>query len=318
MDENIDDLTIEQYFKLTQENQSPSVGMKFDDMTIAEYLEYEEAVKTQDYDGYQTHSTNAGVSTINRDHLSPHHKSFDLPLKAKTNPYFQASQSPIHPKITKTPTKHTKGNEIRKEREQSDEGLGKGKGKDYNGRSRGPLSCGETKTRAIIEAMVNKLPEEWFQGLCKDKDDLEGIIDYLEPTLYDGFIDPDDEAYKQRRNKLLGMPYTESPPILNEEAEITRYSLGARELKRSFQYQKEILCKTRQFASGKTNMCTKWASYNPYFNEYDGGNNSRENKEYWESSNDDKRTTLEWEDLSFDDWVRVAFGKDPAAKRAHY
>ncbi|GJY54371.1 hypothetical protein Tco_0446035 [Tanacetum coccineum] len=124
MDENIDDLTIEQYFKLTQENQSPSVGMKFDDMTIAEYLEYEEAVKTQDYDGYQTHSTNAGVSTINRDHLSPHHKSFDLPLKAKTNPYFQASPPPIHLEITKTPTKHTKGNEIRKEREQSDEGLG--------------------------------------------------------------------------------------------------------------------------------------------------------------------------------------------------
>ncbi|GJQ90305.1 hypothetical protein Tco_0001444 [Tanacetum coccineum] len=344
MDENIDDLTIEQYFKLTQENQSPSVGMKFDDMTIAEYLEYEEAVKTQDYDGYQTHSTNAGVSTINRDHLSPHHKSFDLPLKAKTNPYFQASPPPIHLEITKTPTKHTKGNEIRKEREQSDEGLGKGKGKDYNGRSRGPLSCGETKTRAIIEAMVNKLPEEWFSGVSKDKDDLEGIIDYLEPTLYTGFIDPDDEAYKQRRNKLLGMPYTESPPILNEEAEITRYSLGAREvfIKTKILNIKEFpritpniadiraeiinssskdLSNTKRrywckpICQWKKDMCTKWASYNPYFNEYDGGNNSRENKEYWESSNDDKRTTLEWEDLSFDDWVRVAFGKDPAAKR---
>ncbi|GJV19853.1 hypothetical protein Tco_1368873 [Tanacetum coccineum] len=74
--------------------------------------------------------------------------------------------------------------------------------------------CGETMTRAIIGAMVNKLPEEWFSGVSEDKDDLEGIIDYLEPTLYDGFIDPDDEAYKQRRNKLLGMPYTEPPPIL--------------------------------------------------------------------------------------------------------
>ncbi|GJT65811.1 reverse transcriptase domain-containing protein [Tanacetum coccineum] len=64
-----------------------------------------------------------------------------------------------------------------------------------------PEKCRETKTRAIIGAMVNKLPEEWFSGVSKDKDDLEGIIDYLEPTLYDGFIDHIDETYKQRRNK---------------------------------------------------------------------------------------------------------------------
>ncbi|GJW22101.1 hypothetical protein Tco_0032723 [Tanacetum coccineum] len=67
-------------------------------------------------------------------------------------------------------------------------------------------------------------------GVSKDKDDLEGIIDYLEPTLYDGFIDHNDEvAYKRRRNKLLGMPYTEPPPIIKEEAEITKYNLGASE-----------------------------------------------------------------------------------------
>ncbi|GJU81835.1 ribonuclease H-like domain-containing protein [Tanacetum coccineum] len=66
-------------------------------------------------------------------------------------------------------------------------------------------------------------------GVSKDKDDLEGIIDYLEPTLYDGFIDLDDEAYKLRRNKLLGMPYSEPPPILKEEAKITRYNLRAGE-----------------------------------------------------------------------------------------
>ncbi|GJY75673.1 hypothetical protein Tco_0480789 [Tanacetum coccineum] len=92
-----------------------------------------------------------------------------------------------------------------------------------------PEKCRETMTRAIIEAMVNKLPKEWFSRVSKDKDDLEGIIDYLEPTLYDGFINPDDEAYKQRRNKLLGMPYTEPPPIL-KEAEIIRYNLGAGEV----------------------------------------------------------------------------------------
>ncbi|GJV11717.1 hypothetical protein Tco_1353258 [Tanacetum coccineum] len=86
--------------------------------------------------------------------------------------------------------------------------------------------CGETKTRAVIGAMIRKLPEEWFLGVSMDKDDLEGIVDYLDPTLYDGFVDLNDEACKLRRNKLLGMPYKEPPPILKEEAEITRYNLG--------------------------------------------------------------------------------------------
>ncbi|GJX76096.1 hypothetical protein Tco_0322907 [Tanacetum coccineum] len=64
-----------------------------------------------------------------------------------------------------------------------------------------PEKCKETKTRAIIREMINKLPEEWFSGVSRDIDDLEGIIDYLEPTLYDGFIDHNDEAYKRRRKQ---------------------------------------------------------------------------------------------------------------------
>ncbi|GKA75327.1 hypothetical protein Tco_0781705, partial [Tanacetum coccineum] len=104
---DIEDLTIEQYLELTQ-NHASSVGIKVDDMTIAEYLEYEETIKTQDYDDYQPHSAKVDVPTRYRGHLSPRHKSPDLPLDAKTNPYFQASLSPIHLKITKTPSKYTK------------------------------------------------------------------------------------------------------------------------------------------------------------------------------------------------------------------
>ncbi|GJT79292.1 hypothetical protein Tco_1053634 [Tanacetum coccineum] len=44
---NIDDLTIEQYLRLTQENHTPSMVKKVDDMTIAEYIEYEERMKRQ-------------------------------------------------------------------------------------------------------------------------------------------------------------------------------------------------------------------------------------------------------------------------------
>ncbi|GJW64239.1 RNA-directed DNA polymerase, eukaryota, reverse transcriptase zinc-binding domain protein [Tanacetum coccineum] len=555
---DIEDLTIERYLELTQ-NHAPSVGIKVDDMTIAKYLEYEETIKTQDYNEYQPHSAKADVPTRYRDHLCPRHKSPDPPLDAKTNPYFQASQSPIHPKITKTPSKYTKENEVIKKREQSDQGLGdwfeavlekcckiqqkrdnshlnlrrqarddalrnweaqidqlrrqehevseckmvhtpkndphkketnqierisslpekpnpgsltipcsvdifninaitdlgasvnvmsesileelsladpknaniiveiadktrcvsqriienvlvkidkfsftsdfviidtKGlnnktiilgrpflaniraeinistkelslrikedrvkikikeqecnfttsvsehlneRPTSQNELSHGadnkthwcepvrqehekgytlwascdphheicdgggipdkklkrywrsindddrisleweglsctnwvrarysnvnditrerilqnfwdnklgwqtrektlmeeeedPNKCGETKTRAIIEAMINKLPEKWFSGVSRDMDDLEGIINYLEPKLYDGFIDHNDEAYKRKRNKLLGMPYTEPPPIIKEEAKITKYNLGAGEI----------------------------------------------------------------------------------------
>ncbi|GJR20777.1 hypothetical protein Tco_0969304 [Tanacetum coccineum] len=51
-----------------------------------------------------------------------------------------------------------------------------------------PEKCEETKERARIGAMVNKLPEEWFLEVSRDKDDFEGTIDYLEPILYDGFV----------------------------------------------------------------------------------------------------------------------------------
>ncbi|GJX40723.1 hypothetical protein Tco_0255713 [Tanacetum coccineum] len=44
---NIDDLTIEQYLRLTSEKQTPSIVKKVDDVTINEYIEYEERMKRQ-------------------------------------------------------------------------------------------------------------------------------------------------------------------------------------------------------------------------------------------------------------------------------
>ncbi|GJT92554.1 phospholipase-like protein [Tanacetum coccineum] len=390
------------------------------------YLEYEETIKTKDYDEYQPHSAKANVPTKYKDRYSPRYKNPDPPLDAKTNPYFSASQSPIHPKITKTPSKYTRENEergnqglgdwfeaklekcwkIQQKRDNShldlrrqaqDDALrnweaqidqlrrqehevsecrmvhtpkndahqketarierisslpekpnpgslnipcsvdifninaiadlrasvnimsesmleelsladpkkaniivemadktscvsqgiienvmvkidkfsftsdfviidtkglnnktiilgrpflahiraeinistrevwleikedrlgGQTREKTITEEQEDPDKCGETKARAIIGTMINKLPEEWFLGVSRDIDDLEGIINYLEPTLYDGFIDHNEEAYKQRRNKLLGMPYIEPPPIIKEEAEITKYNLG--------------------------------------------------------------------------------------------
>ncbi|GJS35244.1 hypothetical protein Tco_0533626 [Tanacetum coccineum] len=64
---------------------------------------------------------------------------------------------------------------------------------------------------------------------CRE-DDIEGIIDYLETTSYDEFIDLDEKEYNKRRCRLLGMPYIAPRPLIIEQVEITRYSLGPGEV----------------------------------------------------------------------------------------
>ncbi|GKA00987.1 hypothetical protein Tco_0673652 [Tanacetum coccineum] len=63
--------------------------------------------------------------------------------------------------------------------------------------------CGEEKIDAILDTVFDKLDDSWFSGETQDEDDLDGITDYLEPTSYNGFIDSDDEAYKERLCNFL-------------------------------------------------------------------------------------------------------------------
>nr|GEV71444.1 hypothetical protein [Tanacetum cinerariifolium] len=56
-----------------------------------------------------------------------------------------------------------------------------------------PDGYGESKENKILGTVLNKLYDEWFKGTYEDDDNLEGLIDCLEPTLYDGFVDSDDE-----------------------------------------------------------------------------------------------------------------------------
>ncbi|GJU32185.1 zinc knuckle CX2CX4HX4C containing protein [Tanacetum coccineum] len=93
-----------------------------------------------------------------------------------------------------------------------------------------PEECGEDKANAIMGAIHDKLNDDWFNNTSEDEDDLEGILDYLEPRSYDGFIDLDDEAYNKRRCKLLGMTYKEPTPILMEKVKVTRYTIGPGEI----------------------------------------------------------------------------------------
>ncbi|GJU50786.1 hypothetical protein Tco_1220341 [Tanacetum coccineum] len=72
---NIDDITIEKYLRLTQENQTPSMVKKVDDMTIAEYIEYVERMKRQYnrnsgsyFPTYSGHCTSRNNTTIEFTH----------------------------------------------------------------------------------------------------------------------------------------------------------------------------------------------------------------------------------------------------------
>ncbi|GJV95567.1 zinc knuckle CX2CX4HX4C containing protein [Tanacetum coccineum] len=89
-----------------------------------------------------------------------------------------------------------------------------------------PDEYGEDKANAILEVIHDKLNDDWFINTSEDEDDLEGILDYLKPRSYDGFINLDDEAYNNKRCKLLGMTYEEPNPILIKKAKVTRYIIG--------------------------------------------------------------------------------------------
>ncbi|GJZ30184.1 hypothetical protein Tco_0575231 [Tanacetum coccineum] len=90
--------------------------------------------------------------------------------------------------------------------------------------------CEDGRNNEIRERIIHNLHEEWFKGTSDDEDDIEGIIYYLEPTSYDGFIDLDEEEYNKRRCRLLGMTYIKSLPIIIKQVKITRYSLGPGEV----------------------------------------------------------------------------------------
>ncbi|GJV09814.1 hypothetical protein Tco_1351355 [Tanacetum coccineum] len=78
----------------------------------------------------------------------------------------------------------------------------------------------------ILDIVLDKLDDSWFKGTIDDEDDLNGIVDYLELKPHDGIIDIEDETYKERMCKLLGMTYKEPYLILIEKVEVTRYTIG--------------------------------------------------------------------------------------------
>ena len=87
-------------------------------------------------------------------------------------------------------------------------------------------SPSDDRNQPILNLIKDKREDSWYKGTESDDDDLEGIVDDLDLQGYDEFTNLDDEAYEQRRCKLLGIPYKKPPPIHAETFEVTRYSIG--------------------------------------------------------------------------------------------
>jgi hypothetical protein len=117
------------------------------------------------------------------------------------------------------------------------------------------IKWGEEKDRCKKELIEDKLDNEWFKGTESDDDDIDGIIYYLELQGHDGFTDPDDEAYEQRRCKLLGLTHTKPPLIIAEAYEVTRYNLGPDE-----RFSK--IGKIRKSEYSRTSMNVAWMRHN--------------------------------------------------------
>ncbi|GJR70267.1 hypothetical protein Tco_0016332 [Tanacetum coccineum] len=117
---------------------------------------------------------------------------------------------------------------------------------DNNEEFEDPDGCVESKENEILGTVLNILHDEWFKGTKENDDDLEGIIDYLKLTLYDGFVDSDNEEFKEKKCRLLGMPYIKPPLILIEKIDVTRYSIGPEEVYTNIKFSGvEELSRTR-------------------------------------------------------------------------
>nr|GFA60626.1 hypothetical protein [Tanacetum cinerariifolium] len=60
---------------------------------------------------------------------------------------------------------------------------------DIEKNSKDPKECGEDKANTVMGVIYDKLNNDWFNGTNEDEDDLEGILYYLKPSAYNGFID---------------------------------------------------------------------------------------------------------------------------------
>ncbi|GJX64429.1 putative reverse transcriptase domain-containing protein [Tanacetum coccineum] len=70
--------------------------------------------------------------------------------------------------------------------------------------------------------------QEWFSEceLMEDDGDVSDLDDYLLPSNAPYYVNEEEERFKERRCKLLGIPYVKPPTCRSEKFKVTKYSFG--------------------------------------------------------------------------------------------
>ncbi|GKC65203.1 hypothetical protein Tco_1097801 [Tanacetum coccineum] len=76
-----------------------------------------------------------------------------------------------------------------------------------------------------------QVDQEQFNNhkLMKDDDDIMDLDDYLIQQDVSYYINEEEEIFKERKSKLLGMPYEKPPTFKSKKFEVVKYSLGLEE-----------------------------------------------------------------------------------------
>ncbi|GKF17674.1 hypothetical protein Tco_0062592, partial [Tanacetum coccineum] len=93
------------------------------------------------------------------------------------------------------------------------------------------------KEESSEDAWRNYLPndewehsnQEWFvdhEPIDDDDDDIENLDDYLIPKDTPYYVDEEEEGFKERNSKLLGIMYKKPPTFKSEKLEVIKYSFG--------------------------------------------------------------------------------------------
>ncbi|GJX31089.1 hypothetical protein Tco_0240944 [Tanacetum coccineum] len=80
--------------------------------------------------------------------------------------------------------------------------------------------------QADQERVDNREP---MQDDDDDDDDIMDLDNYLIPQNASYYVDEEEERFKERKSKLLGIPYEKPPTFKSEKFKVIRYSLGPAE-----------------------------------------------------------------------------------------
>ncbi|GKD50276.1 hypothetical protein Tco_1279252, partial [Tanacetum coccineum] len=84
-------------------------------------------------------------------------------------------------------------------------------------------------------------------GSNNDDDDMGDLDDYLIPKDAPYYVDEEEERLKERRSKLLGIPYKKPSTFKSEKFEVIKYSFGpAEEYVAIRKYEYDIWVKTKE------------------------------------------------------------------------